>query len=174
MSGTATLRSVSFSGECKLSEQCVFFSLNSVLYVSLHIYSPHTHTTPNRHIHTVHFSLSCSHTHKHTNSTPQLVCMYVQSLGEERLCGVCMWWRVKQHGGVRVWAWVRVEGRSWVGRVARLGQQSARIVTLKRGHSLETWWKKKRQLNNILLTARIHSNILTPQSTEMFYHRSPC
>ena len=50
-SGTAILRSVSFSGECKRLEQCVICSLNNVLYESLYIQS-HTHTYPTPHTHT--------------------------------------------------------------------------------------------------------------------------
>lgn len=42
---TATLRSLYFSGECKLLEKRVrFFSLNSVLYVPLHTHYTHAHT----------------------------------------------------------------------------------------------------------------------------------
>lgn len=125
------------------------FSLNSVLYASFLIHSTHarshihthtythTHLTAHTHIHTViqYFAL----TYTPPTPPPQLVCMYVQSLGEERLCGVCVWWRVEQHGGMGVWTRVGVEGGSWVGRVAWLGQQGTGVVTLQRRHPLETW-----------------------------------
>lgn len=65
--------------------------------------------------------------------------MYVQCLGEQGLCWVCVRRWVEQHGRVGVRTRVGVEGGSWVGGVARLGEQGAGVVTLERRHALETW-----------------------------------